>query len=110
MSSNTTKAWLRPCLPVPNVRLSTAGISKAPDGSFWVAHRGDRVRDAPTDEADGAGRSVSLPKAAAQSQASAPVQGPALLHIDADTGEVLQARLRNCCLPRSGRASNLSRL
>ena len=49
------------------------------------------MRNAVTDEADGTGRSLGLSKPAAQSQAAAPVQGPTLLRIDADTGAVLQA-------------------
>ena len=85
-----------PCSSMSHARhfysVCSAGVSKAPDGSFWVAHRGDRVRDAAADEADGAGRSVGLPKAEAQAQAAVPVQGPTLLRIEADTGAVLQVR------------------
>ncbi len=80
-------------------------MAKAPDGSFWVAHRGDRVREAAVDEADGASGSARVPVATAQSAALAPVLGPTLLHIEADTGRVLQARpqpaqiLLQSCMP-----------
>ncbi len=83
-------ATLTAGLPLMFGCLPPAGVAKAPDGSFWVVHRGDRVRDAATDDADGAGRTVG-PPSAAQAQAAAPVQGPTLLRIDADTGAVLQA-------------------
>jgi len=60
-----------------------------------VIHRGDRVRDAAADEADGSGRTASLPTAEAQAAAAAPVQGPTLLRLDADSGAVLQV---GCCI------------
>ena len=66
-------------------------MAKAPDGSFWVAHRGDRVRESAVDEADGAGGGARVPKATAQLEALAPIMGPTLLRVEADTGRVMQA-------------------
>ena len=89
--SNTRLAWVS-CFNLTE-RRRCAGVAKAPDGSFWVAHRGDRVRDSVDDETDGAGGIMRVPKAVAQSEALAPVLGPTLLRIEADTGRVLQAWL-----------------